>query len=203
MPKDWIELKSLKISLDDLLKIVTKAIKEHYGIKLSERFKLQKNNNIKLLRWLVDQNVIEIEYISSEKGRKSTPTSIKSRQRKIEICIQLHALGAKFPEIAQKFGVKENTARGYLKDLTGLKPQFLQILREILYLKNISTDGPLQNYPNFPIYISAHKLKESLRSRDSINLDEIVNQDKFLNLVSGRNLGSFDVEILLPMEKII
>lgn len=198
MPKDWIELKSLRISLDDLLNIVTKAIKEHYGIKLSERLKLQKNNNIKLLRWLVDQNVIEIDYLSSEKGRKSTSTSIKNRQRKVEISVLLYALGAKFPEIAQKFGVKENTARGYLKDLTGLNPQFLQLLREVLYLKNISTDVPLQNYPNFPIYIGAHKLKESLRSRDSINLDEIVNQEKFLKLVSGRNLGSLDVEILLP-----
>ena len=159
MPKDWIEVKNLRIPLDNLLEIVAKAIKEHCGIKMSENFKLQKNNNIKLLRWLVDQNVIEIDYVSSVKGSKSTSTSINSRQRKIEICVQLHALGVKFPEIAQKFGVKENTARGYLKNLAKLNSQFLQILREVLLLKNISTDIPLQNFPNFPIYISSHKLK--------------------------------------------
>ena len=69
MPKDWIELNTLRISFDNLLEIISKAINSHYGIKLSERFKNQKNTNIKLIRWLVDQKVIEIEYTTLAKKK--------------------------------------------------------------------------------------------------------------------------------------
>ena len=193
MPKDWVELDTLRIPFDSLLNLITKAITEHNGFILPKRFKSQKNVNIKLLRWLVDQNVVEIKFRASEKERLPTTSSIKSRKRKIEISLQLHALGVNIYEIARKFGVKESTAKGYLKDLLDLNLDFLKILKKTLALKSISINSALQNYPDFPIYIEANKLQ------NFDNIDGIVKQDKQLKYVSGRNLGSFNLEIQFPV----
>ena len=105
MPKDWVELKSIRIPFDSMLNLITKTIAEHNGFILPERFKSQKNVNIKLLRWLVDQNVIEIKYRASKKERLPATYSIKSRKRKIEISLQ-HNIVKDLLKFFQEYGIK-------------------------------------------------------------------------------------------------
>ena len=94
--------------------------------------------------------------------------------------------------------MKENTTRGYLKELNGLNPQYLRILKEILILKGITISTPLTSFLEFPFYINDQKLKESLASKSSLDLYESINKSNYFKTVSGRNLGTFDLEVNLP-----
>ena len=198
MPNDWIEVKNLRISLSDLLKIIDKVIQDRKGIKLPERFKTQKNNNITLLRWLAKQEVFELEYILDTKSVKLPST--RSRRRKIEIALQLRILDQDFNHIGRLFNIKEATAKGYLKGFTGLNDMFGDILRIALDSRGIDIKTPLDEFLTFPIHVEYNKVKRDFEGKNNSNsLKKYIEDNKYLTLVTGRSLGSFDLVISLPI----
>jgi len=198
VPSDWIELKNLKISLKDLLKIVDKVIQERKGIKLPERFKKQGNNNITLLRWLAKQEVFELEYILDTKTVK--PSTLRSRKRKIEIALQLRNLGQDFRYIGNLFNVKEATAKGYLKGISGLDGMFGDIMRFTLDSYGITLKTSLEEFLTFPIFIQYKKVEQEFAGKVNIDsLKKYIEDNKHLTLVTSKSLGSFDLVISVPI----
>jgi len=130
MSIDVIQVSSLKIKFESLLDIIDNAIKKSKPIQIPKEVFNQKNNNIKLLKWLQRHKIIDI--LSLEKPIQVKKKSIRSRERKIEISLLLKALGVSNSDISKRFKVQRQTVQGYLKDIGKYNSTYLEILGAIL-----------------------------------------------------------------------
>ena len=190
-----IEIASLKIKFQKLLNIVDNAIRYSKPIQIHKTFLKQKNNNVEFLKWLHKHKIVELLF--SEKSPIKT-VSIKSRKKKLELSLQLKALGASIKDIAERFNVKTATAQGYLKNLGQYDRDYLNVLKLILSLKQVTILTSLTSLPEFPIRIKTKKIKENISASDFKNLGIIAKKSKWIQFVTGQNLGTSDLSILLP-----
>ncbi|KKM81026.1 hypothetical protein LCGC14_1333940 [marine sediment metagenome] len=195
MTLDIIRVASLKIKFENLLNIIDNAINKSKPIQISNSAYNQKNNNIKFLKWLHKHKIIRL---FSDKKIEPKKQSIKSRKRKIEISLQLKALGTSISEIAKRFNVKLNTAGSYLKIFGKNNKSYIKALEIVLSTKGISTSTNLTDFPFFPIRISVIKIKENVNMAEFNILNKIAENNKWIKYVTGQDLGTKDLSILFP-----
>jgi len=190
-----LEIHSSKMKFDYLLKLIDKAIETNNPIQLDHQLYLQNNNTIKFLKWLEGHKIIKIKRDIKTPIKKP---SIKSRKRKIEITLQLHALNVSLEEIAQRFNVKITTAQGYLQELGKYDKNYLRVLHLLLRVRGFSPTMELKEFPSFPIRVSVKSAKDNLSLPDFNFILENSHQNKWIKKVTGQTLGTTDFSILLP-----
>ncbi len=195
MKSNAIEISSLKIKFKDILNLVDNAIEQSKAIQIPKLVLSQRNNNIIFLKWLVKHKIIEL--ISTEKIQPKK-VSLRSRQRKIEISLQLKSLGCFVSEIAKRFNVKLVTAQSYLKSLGKYDKDYLEVLKITLAIKNITIYTSLNEFPLFPLRLNLERIRENLSLSNHKNLENIIENNKWLKFITGQNLGTYDLSILLP-----
>ena len=181
-----IKISSIKISFKDLLGKIDRAIEERKDIEIPNEFLKKKNNLIILLQWLQKHKIVNINPMIK---KEPTKFSIKSRYVKIQIALQLKILGNSIEEIAKKFGVKKVTVEGYLKEISYFNREYAQILKQALEINGLTKDSPLSQFHLFPIRMEVNSI---------INLKESEINNKWIKLITGKNLGSQELSILLP-----
>lgn len=190
-----IKISSLKIKFKEILDLVDDAIEERKKIEIPNETLKQKNNVVLLLKWLQKHKIIELNPVIVRKHKK---LSIKSRHMKIQIALQLKILGSSMNEIAKIFGVKVTTAKGYLKELAEFDQKYSQILKLVLDIKGLTKNSPLNEFPIFPIRLNIEKIKGSLKSRECDKFKDYINANKWIKIITGKDLGTQDLSILLP-----
>ncbi len=193
-----LEIASLRIKFQELLNLVDKSIEDNRPIQIRKAYLSQKNNNIKFLKWLQKHKIIKLQTLEKPSKKRH---SIQSRARKIEISLQLKALGANITNIANKFKVKTQTVQGYFKNLGSYKKDYLTILNLILKLKGISPDINLTEFPSFPIRISMGEVRDNLTDSNIKAIEDILKNNQWITLVTGQSLGTSNISILLPEKK--
>jgi len=193
---DSIEIKSLRISFGDFIKIIDKAIENNKSVKIPTDLINQKNNNAKFLRWLKKHKLIEL--ITIEKKPKSKKSNIHSRSRKIEIALQLKALELNISDIAKKFNITPSTVQGYFKTLEKYNSDYLKILNLLLKLKGISANTKLIEFPEFPINEKISLINDLLSPSDFKYFQKIMNNNIWIKKVVGQDLGYYDISLILP-----
>ena len=195
MSKTKIELNSSRIKFENLLNLVDKAIDTGNEIQIPKNLISQHNNTMKFLKWLEKHKIISITSIEKELPKK---IPIRSRARKIEVSFQLYTLNVPMNDIAKRFGVKLNTAKGYLKDLDNYTDYYLKLLSIVLNIKEISPETDIPNFPSFPIRVGLKALKEELTQYEYDQLIENLMEDKYIKKITGQALGTFDLSFFLP-----
>ena len=190
-----LEINSSRIKFEDLLSLVDKAINSGAGILIRKSMMSQNNTTMKFLKWLEKHRIISL--LPTE-IRPPKSISIRSRTRKVEVTLQFRALELPMKEIASKFSVKLATAQGYLKELVPVTDQYLQALKLILKLKNITLNTKLEDFPSFPIRIYIKDLEVLLTPSDYDKLMKVAEQDRYIRKVTSQKLGTSDLSILLP-----
>ncbi len=198
MIRESIQLSSLKIKFEELLTLIDTSIEKSRPIQISENFLNQKNTNIKFLKWLHKHKIIELTYIKKPKTIKKR--SIQSRERKIEISVQLKALGLTNTQIAQKFRVKSATVGGYFKAIKLGDNSYLNALKISLSILRIDSTIELNLFPIFPIRISYETIRKNLSQIELKNLETIVDMNPYIRKVTGRSLGTSDLSLELPLK---
>lgn len=190
-----LKIHSSRIRFVEILNLIDKAIDTGKVIQIKRSLLSQNNNTIQFLKWLEKHKIISLIPIGVEAPKK---ISIKSRKRKVEISLQLLALGIPIKEIAKKFNVKIATAQGYLNELGTYNKIYLEILRLVLKMKNLVPDSELSSFPSFPIRTNTTTLKEELSQNQYGKLIIRVKEMKYIKSITGRKLGTTDLSILLP-----
>ena len=197
MKRKSIDLSTLKIRFEELLTLIDVSIKESRSIQISKDFLNQKNTNIKFLKWLSKHKIIELIYV--EPPRSSKKKSIRSRERKIEISLQLRASGISNAQIANKFQVKTATVDGYFKGLKLGDESYLKWLKITLSLLHINSNMKITEFPRFPIRISYDTIRKELTQNDLKDLETITKRNPYIRKVTGRSLGTTDLSVELPL----
>lgn len=192
---ETVKIVSLRIKFIDILNLIDGAIKEGKKIEISNNALRGKSNVSVFLKWLQKHKIIDIA-ISVDKTQKKVP--IRSRNRKIQIALQLIALGSTLRDISEKFKVKVTTVQGYLKELAKFNDKYLKILNFVLNIKDITLNTSLEEFPIFPIRISFNKLKLNLNPLEFNELKLELERNKWIKLITGQNLGTQDISIILP-----
>ncbi|MFW9879288.1 MAG: hypothetical protein ACFFG0_39930 [Candidatus Thorarchaeota archaeon] len=195
MSKRKIELNSSRIKFESILDLVDKAIDTGNQIHIPKNVISQKNNNMKLIRWLEKHKIISVSTIEKEIPKK---ISIRSRNRRIEISFQLYALNVPLNDIAKRFGVKLDTTKGYLKELNNYTNYYLKLLSIVLNIKKITPETDIANFPSFPIRLSLKILQEKLTLSEYEKLQENLMRDRNIKRITGQALGTFNLSLLLP-----
>jgi len=192
---ETIKISSLKIKFKDILDLVDEAIEERKKIEIPNETLKQKNNAILLLKWLQKHKIIDLKPVIARADKK---LSIKSRYIKIQIALQLKILGSSMNEIAKIFRVKLTTAKGYLKELADFDQRYSQILKLVLDIKGLTKNSHLNEFPIFPIRLTIKKIRDSLKSTEFDKLKAYINANKYIKIITGKDLGTQDLSILFP-----
>ncbi len=195
MITETIKISSLKVKFKELLDIIDNAIEERKKIEIPNETLKQKNNIVLLIKWLQKHKIIDL--ITFEK-KISRGVSIRSRSRKIEIALQLKALGTSLLDIAKIFKVKLTTVQGYLRETGKYDKDYLEVLKEILNVKGISINTSLIEFPIFPIREPLKNIKKRISSSDSHKLENIIKNNLLIKLITGLNLGTYDLSLQFP-----
>lgn len=198
MDPSHLELISGRIKFQELLKLVDLAIKKNEPIQITKSLLNQKNNNILFLKWLQKNKIINLLITEKPQTKRH---SLNSRQRKIEISLQLKALGIKIASIAKHFKVKNQTVQGYFRALRDYDKKYLNALNLILSLKKITENTQLSEFPIFPVRMSMEEIKKNVSAPDIKVLEEIMKESKWIKIVTGKNIGTSDISILFPRKK--
>lgn len=196
MTLDVIQVSSLKIKFESLLDIIDNAIKKSKPIQIPKEVFNQKNNNIKLLKWLQRHKIIDI--LSLEKPIQVKKKSIRSRERKIEISLLLKALGVSNSDISKRFKVQTQTVQGYFKNIGKYDNNYLKILNNLLSIIGVSKNTILNDFPNFPIRINIAMIRERISSTEFEHIERLSKENKLIKFVTGQRLGTRDLLILFP-----
>lgn len=192
-----LSVESLKMPFQELLNLVDTVLKNDATIKISNKLINQKLNNGLFLKWLKKHNFITFNI--EEKVRKRKKKSIRSRQRKIEVSLQLKALGFNISEISSLFKVSSKTVQGYLKALNQYDHDYLRVLELGLAINKITKTSSLDDFLEFPIRIEYKEFKNRVSSRDFSFIEDIIKKSKWLQVTAGQTLGTSNISILFPI----
>lgn len=195
-----IKIFSSKIKFEDLLRLVDRAINTGKAIQIKKSMLSQNNNTMRFIKWVESHKIISIVPIEIEPLRKMV--SIRSRKRKVEISLQMTALGVSIEEISKKFKVKINTVQSYFKELDSFSKDYLFSLSLLLRIKAVNSETNLTDFPSFPIRINLKYLRDKLPKDKFDQLISISEHNKFVKKITGQKLGTTDISFFLP-EKLI
>ena len=195
MDSNVIKITTLKKSFKEIVEIIDDAINQGRRIQIDKSLMKQNNNNALFLNWLQKHKLIDLIEIEKQKPLK---VSISSRKRKIEIALQLKAIGIPVNEIAGILKVKKPTVEGYFKELGEVNNDYLKVLKIILSMKSITDVTSLKEFLQFPITIYLEQRSNQLGSIEYKDLKEYATQSKWIKFVTGQNLGSLNLLIQCP-----
>jgi hypothetical protein len=195
---ETIKISSLKIKFKEILDLVDKAIEERKKIEIPNKILKQNNNVILLFKWLQKHKIIDLNLVVTQENKKLI---IKSRYIKIQIALQLKILESSMNEIAQIFGVKSTTAEGYLKEIANFNQEYSQILKLVLDIKELTKKSPLNEFPIFPIRLNIEIIKDSLKSSEYDKFKDDIKANKWIKIITGKDLGTQDLSILFPKKQ--